>query len=196
MKNIETILKELGIELTDEQKEKLKKEHNENYKTIKEYQDKVDKIENLENTVKETNETLKTTQEKLKEFEGVDTKALNDEIEKLKQTITDNESSYKAKIEERDFNDLIEKAIAAKKGVNAKAIMALLDIEALKASKNQAQDIETQLDALTKAENSKMLFGEPEPRHVGTGSSAGEVKKGGQGEEDSLHDAIASYYNN
>ena len=196
MKNIETILKELGIELTDEQKEKLKKEHNENYKTIKEYQDKVDKIENLENTVKETNETLKTTQEKLKEFEGVDTKALNDEIEKLKQTITDNESSYKAKIEERDFNDLVEKAIAAKKGVNAKAIMALLDIEALKASKNQAQDIETQLDALTKAENSKMLFGEPEPKHVGTGSSAGEVKKGGQGEEESLHDAIASYYNN
>ena len=196
MKNIETILKELGIELTDEQKEKLKKEHNENYKTIKEYQDKVDKIENLENTVKETNETLKTTQEKLKEFEGVDTKALNDEIEKLKQTITDNESSYKAKIEERDFNDLVEKAIAAKKGVNAKAIMALLDIEALKASKNQAQDIETQLDALTKAENSKMLFGEPEPKHVGTGSSAGEVKKGGQGEEDSLHAAIASYYNN
>lgn len=196
MKNIETILKELGIELTDEQKEKLKKEHNENYKTIKEYQDKVDKIENLENTVKETNETLKTTQEKLKEFEGVDTKALNDEIEKLKQTITDNESSYKAKIEERDFNDLIEKAIAAKKGVNAKAIMALLDIEALKASKNQAQDIETQLDALAKAENSKMLFGEPEPKRVGTGGSAGEVKKGGQGEEDSLHDAIASYYNN
>ena len=58
MKNIETILKELGIELTDEQKEKLKKEHNDNYKTIKEYQDKVDKIETLENTVKETNETL------------------------------------------------------------------------------------------------------------------------------------------
>ena len=196
MKNIETILKELGIELTDEQKERLKKEHNENYKTIKEYQDKVDKIETLENTVKETNETLKTTQEKLKEFEGVDTKALNDEIEKLKQTITDNESSYKAKIEERDFNDLIEKAIAGKKGVNAKAIMALLDIEALKASKNQAQDIETQLDALAKAENSKMLFGEPEPKHVGTGSSAGEVKKGGQGEEETLHDAIASYYKN
>ena len=167
MKNIETILKELGIELTDEQKEKLKKEHNENYKTIKEYQDKVDKIETLENTVKETNETLKTTQEKLKEFEGVDTKALNDEIEKLKQTITDNEAGYKAKIEERDFNDLIEKAIAGKKGVNAKAIMALLDIEALKASKNQAQDIETQLDALSKAEDSKMLFGEPEPKSVG-----------------------------
>lgn len=196
MKNIETILKELGIELTDEQKEKLKKEHNENYKTIKEYQDKVDKIENLENTVKETNETLKTTQEKLKEFEGVDTKALNDEIEKLKQTITDNESSYKAKIEERDFNDLIEKAIAGKKGVNSKAIMALLDMDALKESKNQAQDIETQLDALAKAENSKMLFGEPEPKNIGKGSSAGEVRKGGSNEDESLHDAIANHYNN
>ena len=196
MKNIETILKELGIELTDEQKEKLKKEHNENYKTINEYEKQAEKIETLEKSVKDTEETLKTTQEKLKEFEGVDTKALNDEIEKLKQTITDNESSYKAKIEERDFNDLIEKAIAGKKGINAKAIMALLDIDALKASKNQAQDIETQLDALAKAENSKMLFGEPEPKQVGKGSSAGEVKKGGQGEEESLHDAIASYDNN
>lgn len=196
MKNIETILKELGIELTDEQKEKLKKEHNENYKTINEYEKQTEKIETLEKSVKDTEETLKTTQEKLKEFEGVDTKALNDEIEKLKQTITDNEAGYKAKIEERDFNDLIEKAIAGKKGVNAKAIMALLDIEALKTSKNQAQDIETQLDALSKAEDSKMLFGEPEPKSVGKGSSAGEVKKGGQGEEESLHDAIANYYNN
>ncbi len=196
MKNIETILKELGVELTDEQKEKLKKEHNENYKTIKEYEGQADKISTLEETVKSTEETLKTTQEKLKEFEGVDTKALNDEIEKLKQTITDNEAGYKAKIEERDFNDLIEKAIAGKKGVNAKAIVALLDMDALKASKNQQKDLENQLDELAKAENSKMLFGEPEPKNVGKGSSAGEVRKGGQGDEGSLHDAIADYYNN
>lgn len=196
MKNIETILKELGVELTDDQKEKLKKEHNENYKTINEYEKQAEKIETLEKSVKDTEETLKTTQEKLKEFENVDTKALNDEIEKLKQTITDNESSYKAKIEERDFNDLIEKAIAGKKGVNAKAIMALLDIDALKASKNQAQDIDSQLDELAKADNSKMLFGEPEPKKVGTGSSAGEVRKGGDNDEGSLHDAIADYYNN
>lgn len=196
MKNIETILKELGIELTDEQKEKLKKEHNENYKTINEYEKQTEKIETLEKSVKDTEETLKTTQEKLKEFEGVDTKALNDEIEKLKQTITDNESSYKAKIEERDFNDLIEKAIAGRKGVNAVAIKALLNIDELKTSKNQQKDLETQLDELANAENSKMLFGEPEPKKVGTGSTAGEVRKGGQGEEESLHDAIANYYNN
>lgn len=196
MKNIETILKELGIELTDEQKEKLKKEHNENYKTINEYEKQAEKIETLEKSVKDTEETLKNTQEELKKFEGVDTKALNDEIEKLKQTITDNESSYKAKIEERDFNDLVEKAITGKKGVNAKAIMALLDMEALKESKNQAQDIEKQLDELSKAENSKMLFGEPEPKNLGKGNPIGTVQKGGQGEEESLHDAIANYYNN
>ena len=69
MKNIETILKELGIELTDEQKEKLKKEHNENYKTINEYEKQAEKIETLEKSVKDTEETLKTTQEKLKEFD-------------------------------------------------------------------------------------------------------------------------------
>lgn len=195
MKNIETILKELGVELTDEQKAKLKEEHTKNYKTINEYEKQAEKIETLEKSVKDTEETLKTTQEQLKAFEGVDTKALNDEIEKLKQTIKDNEDGYNAKIQERDFNDLIEKAIAGKKGVNAVAIKALLNIDELKASKNQQQDLETQLDALSKAENSKMLFGEPEPKKVGTGSSAGEVKKGGQGEEGSLHDAIADYYN-
>lgn len=196
MKNIETILKELGIELTDEQRENLKKEHNENYKTINEYEKQAEKIETLEKSVKDTEETLKNTQEELKKFEGVDTKALNDEIEKLKQTITDNEAGYKAKIEERDFNDLVEKAITGKKGVNAKAIMALLDMEALKESKNQAQDIEKQLDELSKAENSKMLFGEPEPKNLGKGNPIGTVQKGGQGEEESLHDAIANYYNN
>lgn len=195
MKNIETILKELGIELTDDQKEKLKKEHNENYKTINEYQDKVDKIETLENTVKETKATLQTAQEDLKKFEGVDTEALNNKIKELEQTITDNESNYKAKIEERDFNDRIEKAIAGKKGVNAKAIMALLDINALKESKNQEQDIENQLNALAKADNSKMLFGEPEPKNIGKGNPIGTVSKGGSGEESTLHDAIADYYN-
>ena len=57
MKNIETILKELGIELTDEQKEKLKKEHNENYKTINEYEKQAEKIETLEKSVKDTEAT-------------------------------------------------------------------------------------------------------------------------------------------
>ncbi len=191
MKNIETILKELGIELTDEQKEKLKKEHNENYKTIKEYQDKVDKIETLEKTVKATEETLKTAQDDLKKFEGVDTEELNKKIAELEKTITDNESNYKAKIEERDFNDLVEKAIAGKKGVNAKAIKALLNMDELKQSKNQQKDLEAQLDALAKGEDSKMLLGE---QKIGSGSPIGTVSKGGQGDEGTLHDALEEHF--
>ena len=57
--------------------------------------------------------------------------------------------------------------------------MALLDVETLKASKNQKEDIAAALKALTEAEDSKMLFGAPEPNPVGTGNLIGQVRTGG-----------------
>ena len=41
--------------------------------------------------------------------------------------------------------------------------MALLDMDTLKASKNQKDDIAAALKGLSEAEDSKMLFGETEP---------------------------------
>ena len=54
------------------------------------------------------------------------------------------------------------------KGRNAKAIRALLDVDTLKASKNQKDDVAAAIKALTEAEDSRMLFGEDEPAEIGS----------------------------
>ena len=57
-----------------------------------------------------------------------------------------------------------------------------MDLEALKASKNQKEDIAAALKDLTEAEDSKMLFGESEPEVLGIGDPIGIVTKNGGGD--------------
>lgn len=187
MKNIEAILAELGIELTDDQKTKIVAAVNENYKTINDYEKQKTKIETLENSLAETKEALK-------KFDGVDAEKLKSEIADLTQKIEDTKNDYESKIAERDFSDKIDKAIAGAKGKNAKAIKALLDIDAIKSSKNQDKDLESALKALADAEDSKMLFGEAEPENKGKADPIGKVTKGGAGGEESLTSALTAYY--
>ena len=104
---------------------------------------------------------------------------LNQRIKDLETEKANIQRDYDAKIADRDFNDLVKESIAAVKGKNPKAITALLDVETLKASKNQREDIAAALKALTEAEDSKMLFGAPEPNPVGTGNLIGQVRTGG-----------------
>lgn len=189
MKNIDAILAEAGVEVTDEQKKTINAAVNENYKTVNDWQKQVDKVTSL-------TETLETTQKELKKFEGVDAEKLNAEIKKLQETIENNEKDYEAKIADRDFNDTIEKAIAGAKGKNAKAIKALLDVEKLKASKNQQQDIDAAIKALSEAEDSKMLFGEPDPQQIGKGDPIGTVKKENGAPTETLHSVLTAHYTN
>lgn len=170
MKNIETILKELGIELTDEQKAGLKSGMEENYKPVADWQKQVDKVKSLDDKVK-------TTEEALKKFEGVNLEELNSQIETLKSDLAKKDEEYNSQLADRDFQDILKDSIASAKGRNAKAITALLDLEALKASKNQKEDIAAALKGLTEAEDSKMLFGEAEAKEVGTGNLIGAVTK-------------------
>ena len=79
-------------------------------------------------------------------------------------------------------------AIAEAKGRNPKAIKALLDVEALKASKNQKDDVAAALKKLAEAEDSKMLFGEDQPAPVGKVGAIGKVTGGTSG--DSFMDSI------
>lgn len=177
MKNFEQILSDAGVELTDEQKTSISKDMGENYKTIADWQKQHDKVQTLEATLKET-------QEKLRAFDGVDAAALNREIANLKSDLEKKDADYQAQIADRDFQDMLKEAIAAANGRNAKAITALLDVDALKESKNQKEDIAAAIKALTEAEDSKMLFGEPEPTPAGNGNPIGVVTKGGNQDGD------------
>lgn len=183
MKNFEQILSDAGVELTDEQKTAISKEMGENYKTIADWQKQHVKVENL-------TEQLNSTKEALAKFDGVDAEALNKQIADLKADLEKKDTDYQAQIADRDFQDNVKTVIAKFKGKNEKAIKALLDMEALKASKNQNEDLEKAMQALTEAEDSKMLFGEPEPTVVDKGNPIGTVIKGGSQDGDAAMRAV------
>ena len=174
MKNFEQILSDAGVELTDEQKATITKEMGENYKTIADWQKQHDKVQNLM-------EQLDSTKEALKKFDGVDADALNKQIADLNEELKNKETEYQNQIADRDFSDMVKGLIAERKGVNEKAIMALLNLDELKTSKNQKDDAIKALDALVEAEDSKMLFGENKANAVGTGNAIGSFGSGDSG---------------
>ena len=175
MKNIETILKEAGLEVTAEQLAAIDKEVKENYKTVTDYEKQKDKLSAAEDKVK-------TLTESLDKFKDVDADKLNGEIADLKKQLEEKDKTFASQIADRDFDDLVKDAIAEAKGRNPKAIKALLDVEALKASKNQKDDVAAALKKLAEAEDSKMLFGEDQPAPVGKVGAIGKVTGGTSGD--------------
>ena len=175
MKNIENILKDAGLEVTAEQLAAIDKEVKENYKTVTDYEKQKDKLSAAEDKVK-------TLTESLDKFKDVDADKLSSEIAELKKQLDEKDKSYASQLADRDFDDLVKDAITEAKGRNPKAIKALLDVEALKASKNQKEDVAAALKKLAEAEDSKMLFGEDQPAPVGKVGAIGKVTGGTSGD--------------
>lgn len=178
MKNIFEIMKEYGLEVPEDKKKDFEKAVLENYKTMTDYDNQTKKLDAANDTIKANDTAMKDLQTKLDGFKDVDVSGLNQRIKDLETEKANIQKDYDAKISDRDFNDLVKESIAAVNGKNPKAITALLDVETLKASKNQKEDIAAALKALTEKEDSKMLFGEPEPNPVGTGNLIGQVRGG------------------
>ena len=100
------------------------------------------------------------------DIEGV-RKSAKDWEEKYNQAVKD----HAAKLADMAFDRKLEDAITGAKGKNTKAIKALLDVDTLKASKNQDADIKAAMDALQK--DSGYLFGDvgnPPPYSAGAGT--------------------------
>lgn len=154
MKNIYDILKEFGLEVPEEKRADFDKSWKENYRTKAEY----DKATSQRDEYKTS---LDTVNGKLKEFEGVDVTDLKGQITKLQQDLKNKDVEYATKEADRQFTDSIKAAIKEAGGRNEKAVMALLDMDALKASKDQSADIKKALDAAK--ESDAYLFGADEP---------------------------------
>lgn len=178
MKNIFEIMKEYGLEVPEDKKKDFEKALLENYKTMTDYDNQAKKLDAANDTIKANDTAMKDLQGKLDGFKDVDVSGLNQRIKDLETEKANIQKDYDAKIADRDFDDLVKESIAAVKGKNAKAITALLDVPTLKASKNQKEDVAAALKALTEAEDSKMLFGEPESKPEGTGDLIGRVRGG------------------
>ena len=145
MKNIHTILSEYGITVPDDKKADFDKAIATNYKTVAEYDKQAGKLTAM-------TERAETAENTLKGFEGKDFDAITKDRDEWKQKHDTLVQKHQKEADERDFNDLLTAAIKEAKGKNPKAIAALLDTEALKASKNRDKDIKAALESV-KAES-------------------------------------------
>lgn len=104
---------------------------------------------------------LDTATEALKGFEGVDVKDLQGKVTKLTADLSAKESEYQSKITDMEFISKLDGAITKSGAKNTKAVKALLDIDALKLSKNQDADLTSALENCKK--DNGYMFGSDEP---------------------------------
>lgn len=162
MKNIYEILKEYGMEVPADKKADFDKAWKENYRTKSEYDNAVSQRDNYKASLDDVNA-------KLKEFEGVDVKDLQGQITKLQGDLKAKDDEYAAKEADRVFMDSIKEAVKTAGGRNEKAVIAMLDIDALKESKNQSDDIKKALEDVKKSDG--YLFGANEPINNAVGGT-------------------------
>jgi len=162
MKNIHEILKEYGLELSADKKAAFDKAWKENYRTKSEYDNAVSQRDNYKSSLDDVNAKLK---------EGVDVKDLQGQIAKLQGDLKAKDDEYAAKEADRMFMDSIKEAVKTAGGRNEKAVIAMLDIDALKESKNQSDDINKALEDVKKSDG--YLFGKNEPIKNAVGGTGG-----------------------
>lgn len=107
MKNIEQILKEAGIEVTDEQKAAVNKAVTENYRTVADYDKQVRKTEKAEADRDTFKGQLDTANETLEKFKDIDPDKQAAEIEKYKQAAKEAQETASKQILQRDQRDYL-----------------------------------------------------------------------------------------
>ena len=132
----------------------------------------------LQTQLDNANAQLKTAQDGLKAFDGVDVAGLQEQVTKLK-------ADMKAQAEGFAFDNALNAAIMSKKGRSVKAVHALLDLDTLKGSADRSTDIAKALDDAAKA--NPWAFGDVqdgEKKNAGTYSTGAEHGDPMHGEDD------------
>lgn len=132
-------------------------------------------------------EQLDTATTELDKFKDVKPEELQATIQKLQADLKAKDDEYAAKEADRLFRDSVREAITAAGGKNEKAVMALLDLETLKDSKNQKDDIKTALEAVKKDNDYLFTSKEPIDNPNPTGPTGG---GGGAGAPSALRAAM------
>ena len=154
MKNIHEILKSYDIEIPADKKAEFDKAVLENYKTVAE----AEKLRTARDTYKSQ---LDDATQKLEGFKGVNVEELQGKISALTDDLASQKAAFDKQLADRDFDDMLNAAINGSKAKNVKAVRALLDLEAIKASKNRSAAIEAALKKVK--EENDYLFTSEEP---------------------------------
>ena len=124
MLKVITELEKLGLELTDEQKESVKKNIGEEVYSKGEFEKKVRKAEDERDQYKTRAETAEET---LKGFDGKDFETITKERDEWKEKAETAKKDYDAKIAEREKSDLLEKAFEGVKFSSVSAKKAIMN---------------------------------------------------------------------
>lgn len=154
MKNIHEILKGYDIEIPADKKAEFDKAVLDNYKTVAE----AEKLRTARDNYKSQ---LDDATQKLEGFKGVNVEELQGKISALTDDLASQKAAFDKQLADRDFDDMLNAAITGSKAKNVKAVRALLDLEAIKTSKNQSADIEAALKKVK--EENDYLFTSEEP---------------------------------
>ena len=108
MKSIEQILKDAGLEVTEEQKKAVNDAVAENYKPIADYNKQVKKLEAAEADRDNYKGQLDTANETLEKFKDIDPEKQAEEIQKYKQAAKEAQDMATKQILERDQRDYLK----------------------------------------------------------------------------------------
>lgn len=183
MKNIFEIMKEFGLEIPEDKQKDFEKKVLENYKTASDYDVQTKKLEAAEGKVQ-------TLTDSLDKFKDVDVDKLNKDIDTLKQKLEKKDKELVDQLAERDFMDALKEGVHAAKGKDTEKIIKLLDVETLKASKNQKEDIAAAIKAMAEDDVTKGMFQTGEPEKKGTANVIGEISGGSDDNMDAQMRAV------
>lgn len=128
----------------------------ENGKDIEAAKGELSQIQAELDQTKQQLQEANTTIDGFKDYDQV-----KSQVEEYKNKYEQSKTEYEERIADMQFGTTLETAITAAGGRSAKAIKALLDVEALKKSKDQTADIKAAIETCQK-ENG-YLFGANEP---------------------------------
>lgn len=160
MKNIEQILKEAGLEVSEEQLKGINAAVTENYRTINDYNNQVKKTETAEADRDTYKGQLDTANETLEKFKDIDPEKISDEVKKYKEEAENARKDADARILERDQRDWLNNKLG-KDGYNVKSPRAKdsLISDILSGKTGAKWDAKTQqffgIDDLMKSEKEK-----------------------------------------
>lgn len=134
---------------------------------------------------------LDTAQASLKAMEGVDAAGLQQSVKDLQTQLSGKDAEIEKIKADYAFNDSLKEAIRKSGAKNCKAVMALLDIDTLKKSKNQTVDIEAALEGVKKENDYLFASDKPLPRVVSTTSG---IDQTAQTKKEQANEALRSLF--
>ena len=174
----------MGDAYTEDIDKKVSEEIGKGFASKADFNAQGEKLKGFEAEIKARDEQL----EELKKASG-DTEALNKKIEELQEANKAQKSEYDGKIADMQFDTLLDAALSGAKAKNLKSVKANLDIDALKASKNQEADMKAAIEAVRK--DNDYLFVSDEPIKNPVAGTEGGGAGGGSSSNDSFLRSLA-----